>query len=260
MLENSRPGRERVERMSEMSFMSLKEANRHAIVHSNVKYFVDFVATIEKFVEQALSTYPRASFARAGICAVLPLIANPSTQKLAMTEGLCHVMEKMGWYIAVPKVSFSQESLDPGLSELGDLVKNTIVKLFKKLLNHEIKCVSSCYDDVSFIRAAKSLFVDDWKGSVEKIKGLETEVDGQVRRFHGAVELTSSAEIWVHESHISVILDGIKALRNYRSEGTEIEIERQRWEEIIGKFSDESTRPHSERMDAIPKEVPGACD
>lgn len=122
-----------------------------------------------------------------------------------------------------------------------------------------MKCVCSFYDGVSFIRAAESLFVDGWKGSVEKIKGLETEVDGQVRRFRGAVDFTSSTEIRGHTSHISVILDEIMALRNYRIEETQIEIERQRWE-IIGKFSDESTCPYSERMDAIPKEVSGTCE
>lgn len=239
--------------------MSLEAAKRHEAVHSGAKQILSFVNSIQQIVGSALAAYPPASFVWVGICAILPIIVSLSTQKLAMVQGLNHVMEKSEWYMVVSKLSLSFQSQVKAVAGLQDITRKKIIELFRALLGYEMKCVCSCFSRSRITSAIKSLLLDDWETQLGDIQNLESEVDKYMS------QLTSSAGSMVlnsmkHDtSKIISLLDEVKALRSQMNEEYRSQVGIQR-AELIGKFSDAAACPYLDRMMANPQRVHGTCD
>ncbi|KAK0621642.1 hypothetical protein B0T17DRAFT_298836 [Bombardia bombarda] len=258
---------ERVVRMRDMTRVSLEKAKRHENVHQAVQQVSDFIQVTSKVVTAMLVAYPPASIAWSGICAVLPILISPSTQSLAMRDGLFYVMEKMEWYMAISReyMAVSRESLkrnnrtNQGLS-LRDLLMVRITDLFKGLLEYEMKTVCHLYEKTPLARVVSSILcIDDWKSRLENVKRLELDISGSMAQFNMIMTTTALTQISHNSSSLSGVLREMNLLREQGDEEKKRRAEA-RTMELIGRFSTETSCPYLERMTAVPKRVPGTCE
>ncbi|KAK3318225.1 hypothetical protein B0H66DRAFT_622041 [Apodospora peruviana] len=234
------------------------KAKKHENAHQAVQQVVNFVQTTSHAVTSMLSAYPPASIAWSGICAVLPIIANPSRQRLTMRDGLFYIMEKMEWYIAVCQIFLrSSRRHTPGMLSLRELTKVKTMNLFKALLEYEIKAVCSLYATSPLARILRS--IDDWASRLEDVKNLEAEISTYLLQFGSTATTTELAQISQDTSTISMVLREMKILREQGDEEKRRAEETRRLE-VIGRLSTETTCPYLERRMAVPKRVQGTCE
>ncbi|KAM7203839.1 hypothetical protein V8F20_003845 [Naviculisporaceae sp. PSN 640] len=253
--------RDRLSLMRDMARVSLQRAKKHESVHQGVQQIARFVQTTSVAVNSMLSAYPPAAIAWAGICAILPVIAVPSSQRLAMSDGLLYVMEKMEWYMTVSQaLKIGSTGSKHGMLSLEDLAKSKTILLLQTLLEFEIKAVCSLYDASPLVRVVKTvLSIDDWKTLLEDAKKLEREIFSYLSQFSSAVTISTLEQMNRDTSSISFVL---RELRSIREQGAE---EKQKAEEVqrlelIGRFSTDTTCPYVERMMSVPKRVEGTCE
>ncbi|KAK3389595.1 hypothetical protein B0H63DRAFT_464007 [Podospora didyma] len=252
---------QRVARMQEMTKLSLEKAKRHTNVYQAVEQVGNFVEITSYAVSSMLAAYPPASLAWSGICAILSIIAAPSTQQLAMRDGLFYVMEKMEWYMAISRLTLDDMTHNSrGILSLRDLTKFKIGSLFQTLLEFEIKAVCTIHGLSPLTRALRAiLLIDDWNTRLDQVKSLEAEISGYLVQVNSAATTTALIQISQDTAKLSGVL---RELKNIREQGNDerLRAEESRRLELIGRFSTETTCPYLDRMMAVSKRVPGTCE
>ncbi|KAL7937634.1 hypothetical protein V8C35DRAFT_277120 [Trichoderma chlorosporum] len=253
-------GSGRMARMGEITRTALAKARQNNDANMNVQEVVNFLKTTQNVIGTMLAAYPPASMAWSGICAILPVIASPSIQTLAMADGLFYVMDRMEWYLAISGFSLkvATESSDD-LLRLQGLFKAKVIELIQALLEFEIKSVCSCFATNPLLRALKAmLFIDDWKARVDALKALEDEIKAYLSQYSDISNSVTLAKISQDTAHLSVIMKELKLLRVAETQNSQWKIDSRRLE-LIAKFSTETTCPYTERMMAVPKRVENTC-
>ena len=252
----------RMAHMGEVTRLALARARRHDAVNLAVSQAIEFTKTIQDVVGTMLSAYPPAAIAWSGICVVLPVLASPAVQSIALKDGLFYVTEKLEWYLAISRLPF-KESLsasDDDLSHLRSLTESKVLQLIQSFLEFEMKSVCFSFGESPLVRTLRTMLsIDDWKARTDGLKVLESEIKDCILQFHGASNSVSLIKISDNTSQISAVLTEMRLLRKQQADEGQKQAKSQRLE-LVAKFSTETTCLYAERMDAVPKRVEGTCE
>ncbi|KAK4097635.1 hypothetical protein N658DRAFT_489072 [Parathielavia hyrcaniae] len=252
--------KQRVARMTDMTRLSLEKAKRHENVHMAVKQVIDFVRATSNVVSVTVAVYPPASIAWLGICAILPILAMPSTQSLALRDGLLYVMEKMEWYTTLSRQSLkTPPSASSDMWSLAELVRGRVTQLLQALLEYEAKAVCFLHGKGPLTRAISSIFSVQWDTALEDVRSLETEIGGYLARFEITVTSVTLGQISQDTASLSHLLREMRSLRQGGDEDRQKQAAARRLE-LVARFSTEKTCPYLDRMMAVARRVEGTCE
>ncbi|KAJ6028169.1 hypothetical protein N7540_003745 [Penicillium herquei] len=253
---------QRMIHMRKATQLGLARSKRHNKVNLGVSETVQFITAIQGVIGTMLSAYPPASLAWSGICLILPVIASPSVQNMALQDGLYYVTEKLEWYLAISQCSFTETlpAAAPELLHLRDLTESKILQLIRSFLEFEMKSVCFYFGNHDLVRALKTILaIDDWKSRIECLKELESEIKDCISQFHDAANTVRLVEMSENTSRISLIFRELELLKQLYAEGNQRLTESQRLD-LVSKFSTETTCPYVERLKSVPKRIEGTCN
>ncbi|KAJ5958912.1 uncharacterized protein N7479_006062 [Penicillium vulpinum] len=253
---------QRMVHMRRVTQLALTRAERNANVNLAVSEALRVITAIQGVVGTMLSAYSPASLAWSGICVILPVIASPSVQSMALKDGLHFVTEKLGWYLAISECSFKEilPASPAELLHLQNLTESKILDLIQSFLEFEMKSVCFHFGNHALVRALKAILaIDDWKARIGYLKGLESEIKDCMSQFYDASNTLRLVKMSENTSQISMILRELDLMRQLQLDGNRRLTESQRLE-LVSKFSTKTTCPYVERMKSVPKRVEGTCN
>ncbi|KAJ5725089.1 uncharacterized protein N7483_006446 [Penicillium malachiteum] len=142
---------------------------------------VKIVLAVKDYVSSAVNSEPHAALAWAGVCIFLPLLLNPSEQKIAARDGLealpfavrrLRVMERL---IRPGNSGLTEDSYQPDSLKLVEDFENTAVELYKTILEFQLRLVRQHSDNWAKRYGRKVFKADDWTSLTSHIKTLETK-------------------------------------------------------------------------------------
>lgn len=132
------------------------------------------------FIDQAVKVSPEASLVWAGVCVVLPLMTNFQTVSENVKQGFSFASDRLRFHIAL-EITMRQkmrQKMNDDRSALEVEVYESLLTLFKKLLECQIRCIIMLYNS-SVTRSILNL--DHWD---EIKKDLENQEEVFFRDCH----------------------------------------------------------------------------
>ncbi|KAH8693746.1 hypothetical protein BGW36DRAFT_429779 [Talaromyces proteolyticus] len=244
----------RMTNMGEVTRIALARVRRHNTVNYAISQATEFTKIIQDAVGTMLSGYPPAALAWSGICVILPVLAGPAVQSIALKDGLFYVTEKLEWYLAISRLPFKESlSASGDLSHLRSLMESKVLQLIQSFLEFEMKSVCFLFAESPLVRTLKTMLsIDDWKSRTDSLKTLESEIRDSILQFQGASNSVSLIKINDNTSQITAVVKEMRLLRKQQTESQRLE--------LVAKFCAENTCPYADRIDAVPKRVEGTCE
>ncbi len=168
--------------------------------------FVNAVIAVKDFVSAAVSSEPHATLAWAGVCIVLPLLTNPTTQQKALVEGVDHISIVIVRFAVLDRLYHSRTA-SPTKKDTIDLAKlfeTQTIKLYSQILSYQAHVICQLARATPVQASRDVIKVDDWAVKITEIKaseaasqetfrllGLETAdmaLEDQDQRMHKALE------------------------------------------------------------------------
>jgi len=150
---------------------------KHATNSGIVSSAVQFVQKTKDVVGSALSVYPAAAMAWAGICLViLPVIINNAEQIAAKQIGFSYIMSRFTWYEQVVDLLDREYwKSQHGFSVLQQGIRDEIVSLYKLLIEYQLRAYYAYCRRLAAI-SRDFLKLDDWEGMISDIKSAEVRL------------------------------------------------------------------------------------
>lgn len=123
------------------------------------KDFVSSVASMDQV---------HAGIPWAGVCMLLPLLVNDSKQRTAAIDGLETITQITHRYASVEKIYFGGDE-----EALKDDLRETIVKLYKGILEYQGRAVCQFQRRTALHLARNIVTIDDWSSIIDAIKSAD---------------------------------------------------------------------------------------
>ncbi|KAH8202864.1 hypothetical protein TruAng_002917 [Truncatella angustata] len=146
---------------------------REFVLKDQVAQATHFIQKIKGLVDEAVKVSPEASLAWAGVCVLLPLLANPSAAEKETRDGLSYVTSRIRYYVELERLLWPENLYNPGLK--GEF-ENHIVDLYKHILEFQFKTVLRLYRKSVAQVSRDMIRYDDWDGVLKRVKELEQVV------------------------------------------------------------------------------------
>ncbi|KPM38335.1 hypothetical protein AK830_g8228 [Neonectria ditissima] len=164
-------------------------AGHQFVLRDQITQAVNIVQGVKTLIDKAVQASPEASMAWAGVCIILPLLANPKTADEANRGGFSYVTTRMNYYIALEPML---NRLYRGADVPGDLVKAHVKGLYQGILDFQIRSVLRFYRS-SFKNLSRDVIRhDDWEGMLKKVKESEEVVKNDISQVN---DLKSTQEL-----------------------------------------------------------------
>ena len=227
----------------------------------------------KEWVPSAVSAEPHAALAWAGVCMLLPLLINPSTQQKALVEGLDYISSLVVRFTTIerlyrqqgsgPKSSLDQENFE----ELNRSFEAQLTKLYSQILSYQAQVVCQMRRR-TFIRNGRDIFkLNDWSTLLDNIKNAEDACTGisQVVSFEKLEatleDLNCGLDLLLHE-HAKQYYDLQHTADHILTGVEQFSKEQQQWH----RTDEESrclqalcTSTYEDHKDRNPTRVPGTC-
>ncbi len=151
---------------------------------TQVDRIVKAILFAKDFVSSAVSAEPHTALAWAGVCMLLPLLINPSTQQKALVEGLDYISGLVVRFTTIERL-YRQQAQEPkslldqeNFEELHRSFEAQLTKLYSQILGYQAQVVCQMRRS-TFIRNGRDIFkLDDWSTLLENIKKAEAACTG----------------------------------------------------------------------------------
>ena len=224
-------------------------------------------------VPSAVSAEPHAALAWAGVCVLLPLLINPSTQQKALVEGLDYISNLVVRFTTIerlyrqqgngPKSLLDQENVE----ELNRSFEAQLTKLYSQVLSYQAQVVCHLRRH-TFIRNGRDIFkVNDWSTLLDDIKKAEAACEGISQivssdKLEATLEeLNCGLELLLHEH--AKHYDHLQHIADHILTGVEqVSKEQQQWyrtDEESRCLQALCTSTYEDHKDRNPARVPGTC-
>jgi hypothetical protein len=181
------------------------------VLKSQIAQVAKVVEQLRGIIGEAVKVSPQASVAWAGICVVIPLLANPSAEDTANRDGFACVANRMGYYTALEPLlyrllhdSSAAKTADGGLAARCN---RSIEDLYQHILEFQLRSIRHYYRNWLCSLARDMLAYDGWKQMQVKVKELEKIVSRDLSQIN---ELSSRQEL---ESLNNTADSSLQALR-----------------------------------------------
>jgi ankyrin repeat protein len=166
------------------------------VLKSQIAQVAKVVEQLKGIIGEAVKVSPQASVAWAGICVVIPLLANPSAEDTANRDGFAYVANRMGYYTALEPLlyrllhdSSAAMTADGGLAARCN---RSIEGLYQHILEFQLRSIQHYYRHWLCSLARDMLPYDGWKQMQVKVKELEQVVSRDLSQIN---ELSSRQEL-----------------------------------------------------------------
>ncbi|KAJ5738870.1 hypothetical protein N7493_002025 [Penicillium malachiteum] len=167
-------------------------------VREKVDQIVKIIMVAKDFISSAASIDPvHAGLPWAGICVLLPLLVNDTTQRDDALAGLKTISELVRRFTEVERL-YLKDKQEPTSQSL----EKSIVNLYRHVLEYEARAACQFNRNTALQIARSIVTADKWKSIVDKIKVAETDCEKCMRlldtkdqrsRFH-SLESTMEAQ------------------------------------------------------------------
>jgi ankyrin repeat protein len=170
------------------------------VVKEQIAQAAELVEWGKDWISDAVKSSAEASVAWAGICVILPLLTRPAAAEKANNEGLTYVTARIRYYAALEPmfIRLTRDSRAAKTSkDLTEASQARIVELYRNVIEFQISSVFRFYRRWIGNLGRDLMDLDDWQGSRDKIKALETAVQSdldQIVKLLSREELESSRE------------------------------------------------------------------
>ena len=242
-------------------------------MRTQVDRIVKAVLFAKDFVSSAVSAEPHTALAWAGVCMLLPLLLNPSTQQKALVEGLDYISSLVVRFTAIERLYRQQDQRPKSLldqenfEELNRSFEAQLTELYSQILSYQAQVVCQMRRS-TFIRNGRDILkLDDWSTLLEDIKKAEAACTG-------ISQVVSSEKLEATLEELSYGLDLLlreHAQQYYYLQQTADHIltgaEQSRKEQQQWHRTDEESRclqalctsTYEDHKDLNPARVPGTC-
>jgi len=137
--------------------------------------FVNAVIAVKDFVSAAVNSEPHATLAWAGVCIVLPLLTNPTTQQKALVEGVDHISTVIVRFAVLDRLYHSRipSPTKKDIIELAKLFETQMIKLYSQILSYQAHAICQLARATALQASRDVIKVDDWAVKLTEIKASE---------------------------------------------------------------------------------------
>ena len=151
---------------------------------TQVDRIVKAILFAKECVPSAVSAEPHAALAWAGVCMLLPLIVNPSTQQKALLEGLDYISSLVVRFTTIERL-YRQQGVGPkslldqdNFEELNRSFEAQLTKLYSQILSYQAQVVCQTCRPTIIQSGRDILKLDDWGTLLEGIKDAAAACTG----------------------------------------------------------------------------------
>jgi len=137
--------------------------------------FVNAVIAVKDFVSAAVSSEPHATLAWAGVCIVLPLLINPTTQQKALIEGVDHISTVIVRSAVLDRL-YHDRTPSPTKKDMIDLTKlfeRQTIKLYSQILSYQAHVICQLARATALQVSRDVIKADDWAVKITEMKASE---------------------------------------------------------------------------------------
>ncbi|TVY25039.1 Vegetative incompatibility protein HET-E-1 [Lachnellula hyalina] len=145
------------------------------VVREQTERIVKFIQTFSKLGTAIAQIDPvHAGIPWAGVCAILTLILNDSTQHKAALDGLEDISSLVAKYIAIEDVYVQSHQVDPK-AESNDAFEASIIKVYSSILRFQVEAALHFHRPTMARTVSNIVQSVDWTGLLSKVKESDAE-------------------------------------------------------------------------------------
>ncbi|TVY34358.1 Vegetative incompatibility protein HET-E-1 [Lachnellula subtilissima] len=145
------------------------------VVREQTERIVKFIQTFSKLGTAIAQIDPvHAGIPWAGVCAILTLILNDSTQHKAALDGLEHISSLVAKYIAIEDVYVQSCRVDPK-AESNDAFEASIIKVYSSILRFQVEAALHFHRPTMARTVSNVVQSVDWTELLSKVKESDAE-------------------------------------------------------------------------------------
>ncbi|KAK4144037.1 uncharacterized protein C8A04DRAFT_28380 [Dichotomopilus funicola] len=184
---------------------------RTYVLKDQITEAVKVVEQLKGIIGEAVKVSPQASVAWAGICVVIPLLANPSAQDTANRDGFTYVANRMGYYTALEpllsRLLHDSSGAKTANDNLAARCNDNIEHLYQHILEFQLRSIRHYHRHWLCGLARDTIAYDGWKQTQLKVQELEKAVSSDLSQINA---LSSRQEL---ESLSKTADDSFQVLR-----------------------------------------------
>ncbi|MCJ1246978.1 Ankyrin-2 [Trapelia coarctata] len=157
--------------------MTLSGGSRELVVREQVDRIIKALLFAQSAVTAAVSSQPFAAVAWSGVCLLVNLLSNSSTERTALTEGLDYITQVICRFSVVEDVYREQQEHDPTSVEQAKAVEfaEALVKVYSHILLYQMHVVAQLSRSKLSQLGRDVIKSNDWSELLASIQGAETE-------------------------------------------------------------------------------------
>ncbi|KAG7007336.1 hypothetical protein G7Y79_00010g028370 [Physcia stellaris] len=157
----------------------VKILGKTIVLQEQVDRFGRIIMFAKDFVSSAVSAEPHAALAWAGVCMLLPLLLNPTSQREEATQGLESIPFIVHRYQVIERLRQPiKATISCRQAASGTLVKDLemkMIQLYTKILEYQIRLVHHHFHNSAVRFGRDFVKADDWKMMFSQIQSLDTQ-------------------------------------------------------------------------------------
>ncbi|KAI0552690.1 hypothetical protein F4679DRAFT_45384 [Xylaria curta] len=258
----------RISLMTDLARGAIAKAEQNSSRLEGIVTSAELLAVVSSGVSKLLDVYPLAAMILSGVAVVLPAIVKPIKARALITTCLKHILEQTEWYMSLSRVLLRNNwPNDNMFTQHRSSMRNALVKLYKSLLQLEMRCVCRYYNSHEILASLQEvLSLVDWDGDLRSLKEVEQDIAEKISKYNIQAlvnELfrisTGQTELTTEMKRAVTNLDSIiKQHEDWRDEQMQRHrnMMREQLSALIGKFNTSPYRAHMMRNN---ERVEGTC-